>query len=116
MNIEYTTTDISIDIYIHTELRTIHGMPQDILVHLPNTTDTRGDELKVVELSLKVATGLTEAALLIIPRRRVWSGTGAQATLSPTKEPLGIKNPITSPADTVMFVRTSDIVPPPLWV
>ena len=90
-------------------------MPQDILVYLPNLTDTRGDELKVVGLPLKVATGDTPPALLVIPCRRVWSGTVAQATLRPTKGPLGIKNPITSPPDTVMFVRTSDIVPP-LWV
>ena len=75
-------------------------------------TDTRGDVLKVVGLPLKVATGDTPSALCI-PCRRVWSGTGAQATLSPSR-PFGIKNPITSPADTVMSVRTSDIVPPPL--
>ncbi len=96
-------------------MRTIHGVPQDILVHLPNMTDTRGDELKVIGLPLKVATGVTSLSLLNIPCRRVWSGTGAQATLSPTS-PLGIKKPITSPPDTVMFVRTSDIVAPPLWV
>ena len=78
-------------------------------------TDTRGDELKVVGLPLKVATGDTPAALLILPCRRVWSGTGAKATLSPSLPGLGMKNPITSPADTVMFVRISAIVPP-LWV
>ena len=58
-------------------------MPQDILVHLPNMTDTRGDAVKVVMLPLKVATGDSPSVLLIIPRRRVWSGTGTQATLSP---------------------------------
>ena len=84
------------------------------MVHLPNMTDTRGDELKVVGLSLKVASGLAPAELLI-PCRRVWSGTAAQATLSPTEKPFGIKNPITPPADTVISVVTSTIVPL-LWV
>ena len=36
-------------------MRTIHGISQDILVHLPKMTDTRGDELKAVGLPLKVA-------------------------------------------------------------
>ena len=65
------------------------------MVHLPNMTDTRGDELKVVGLSVKVVSGETLASLPS-PCRRVWSGTGAQATLSPLLR-LGIKNPITSP-------------------
>ena len=91
-------------------------MPQDILVHLPNMTDTRGDELKVVGLPLKVATGDTPPALLVIPCRRVWSGTGAQATRSPTLPPLGIKNPITSLADTVMSVVTSATSPGTSWL
>ena len=80
-----------------------------IMVHLPNITDTRGDELKVVRMSLKLATGLTPAELLI-PCRRVWTVTGVQANLSPTLPPLGIKNPITSIADTVIFAGTSAIV------
>ena len=70
-------------------------------VHLPNITETKGDELTVDLISLhsKVATGASPLG----PSRTIWWGFEVQAIINPPPG-CGKKNPMTSPADTVMLV------------